>query len=178
MPLPLGHTVIGLAIYEFSEKKDSAPYTMKSVLFIMIMSSLPDVDVLFGLIFIGNGSAFHRGPTHSLLFALVCGLLASKAWKWWSFMPRISFLTGFFLVLSHVLGDRLLTASSVSLLWPSQVYWSSGYTAWEDILSSFLNGPFQDIGIILTCTAFILLRRFRNQLRHRTAPSLPFLEKG
>lgn len=75
--------------------------------------------------------------------------------------------TGFLLVLSHVLGDMLLTASSVSLLWPIEVYWSSDHMAWEDVFLSFLNGPFQDIGIILTCTAFILLRRFRNQLRHQ-----------
>ena len=167
MPLPLGHTAISLAIYEYSENKDSAPYTLRSVLFIMVLASLPDVDVLFGLIFSGNGSAFHRGPTHSLLFALGSGLLVSRAWKWWSFIPRISFLTGFFLVLSHVLGDLLLTSSSVSLLWPIEVYWSPGHMVWEDVLSSFLNGPFQDIGIILTCTALIFLRRFRNQLRHR-----------
>lgn len=169
MPLPLGHTAIGLAIYEYSEKKDSTPYTLRSVLFIIVLASLPDVDVLVGLIFSGNGSAFHRGPTHSLLFALVFGLLASKAWKWWSFIPRINFLTAFFLVLSHVLGDMLLTASSVSLFWPIEVYWSSEHTAWKDVFLSFLNGPFQDIGIILTCTAFIILRRFRNQLRHQAA---------
>ena len=167
MPLPLGHTAIGLAIYEFSENKDSAPYTLRSVLFIMILASLPDVDVLFGLIFSGNGSAFHRGPTHSLLFAIGSGLLVSKAWKWWSFIPRISFLTGFFLVLSHVLGDLLLTTSSVSLLWPIEVYWSPGHTEWGDVVVSVLNGSFQDIGIILTCTALILLKRFRNQLRHQ-----------
>ena len=167
MPLPLGHTAIGLAIYEFSENKDSAQYTLRSVLFILILASLPDVDVLFGLIFSGNGSAFHRGPTHSLLFAIGSGLLVSKAWKWWSFIPQISFLTGFFLVLSHVLGDLLLTTSSVSLLWPIEVYWSPGHTEWEDVVVSVLNGPFQDIGIILTCTALILLKRFRNQLRHQ-----------
>jgi membrane-bound metal-dependent hydrolase YbcI (DUF457 family) len=167
MPLPLGHTAMGLAIFEFSEKGDSASYTLRSVLFVTILASLPDIDVLYGLIFCGNGSAFHRGPTHSLLFALGSGLLASRAWKWWPFIPRINFWTGFFLVLSHILGDLLLTASSVSLLWPIQVYWSPGHMVWEDLFSSFF-GSFQDIGIILTCTALILLRRFRNQLRHRT----------
>lgn len=178
MPLPLGHTAIGLAIYEFSENKDSPSYTLKSVLFIIILASLPDIDVLFGLIFSGNGSAFHRGPTHSLLFALGSGLLVSRAWKWWSFLPRISFLTGFSLVLSHVLGDLLLTTSSVSLLWPIEVYWSPGYMVWEDLVASFFNGSYQDIGILLTCTALILLWRFRNQLRHqadRVDPAFPAL---
>jgi membrane-bound metal-dependent hydrolase YbcI (DUF457 family) len=132
----------------------------------MILASLPDIDVPFGLIFSGNGSAFHRGPTHSLLFALGSGLLVSKAWKWWPFLPRISFLTGFFLVLSHVLGDLLLTTNSVSLLWPIEVYWSPGHTAWEDLFASFF-GFFQDIGIILTCTALIILKRFRNQIRYQ-----------
>ena len=169
MPLPLGHTAIGLAIYEFSENKDPARYTLKSLLLIMILASLPDIDVLFGLIFRGNGSAFHRGPTHSLLFAIGSGLLVSKAWKWWSFIPRISFLTGFFLVLSHVLGDTLLTTSSVSLLWPIEVYWSSGHTGWKDVVISVLDGPFQDIGIILICTVLILLRRLTKQLRHQAA---------
>ena len=169
MPLPLGHTAIGLATYEFSKNKDSAPYTLRSVLFIMILASLPDIDVLFGLISMGNGSAFHRGPTHSLLFAIGSGLLASKAWKWWSFIPRISFLTGFFLVLSHVLGDMLFTASSVSLLWPIEVYWSQGHTGWKDVVVSVLNRSFQDIGIILTCTVLILLKRLRHQLHHQAA---------
>lgn len=169
MPLPLGHTAIGFATYEFSENKESAPYTLRTVLFIMILASLPDVDVLFGLILSGNGSAFHRGPTHSLLFAVGSGLLVSKAWKWWPFIPRISFMTGFFVVLSHVLGDMLFTASSVSLLWPIEVYWSSGHTGWKDVVASVLNRSFQDIGIILTCTVLILLRRLRNQLRHQSA---------
>lgn len=169
MPLPLGHTAIGLATYEFSGNKDSAPYTLRSVLFIMILASLPDIDVLFGLVLSGNGNAFHRGPTHSLLFAVGSGLLVSKAWKWWSFIPRISFLTGFFLVLSHVLGDLLFTASSVSLLWPIEVYWSSGHTGWKDVVISVLDGPLQDIGIILICTVLILLRRLTKQLRHQAA---------
>ena len=81
MPLPLGHTAIGLTTHELFSENISAFDQWKMTLFIAVMANLPDMDVLLGLVFAGNGNAFHRGPTHSLTFAVFMGFLASNAWR-------------------------------------------------------------------------------------------------
>ena len=78
MPLPLGHAAIGLATYETVKKEDPGSSRISIFLFITILANLPDVDVLVGLLTHGNGSLFHRGPTHSLAFALASGLAAAN----------------------------------------------------------------------------------------------------
>ena len=99
MPLPLGHAAIGFAVNDFCSN-ESVPNRLTLALFIVILANLPDIDFLFGLLLQGNGNAYHRGPTHSLLFALLFGFVASNAWRLWSRIPRINFKNGFFLVFS------------------------------------------------------------------------------
>ena len=70
MPLPMGHTAIGLATYELSVNNNSALNRLKIIIFLAIFTNLSDLDVIVGLIIKWNGNAFHRGPTHSLVFAL------------------------------------------------------------------------------------------------------------
>ena len=103
MPLPLGHTAIGLLTYECACKKTARFNRLKMLIFIIILANLPDIDVIFGLILKMNGNAFHRGPTHSLLFAVIAGLFASQLLRIGSLFPKVSFLSCTALILSHTL---------------------------------------------------------------------------
>ena len=159
MPLPLGHTAIGLATYEISNTRTSGWGRLGTLAFITVLSNLPDIDVLFGLVLTGNGDAFHRGPTHSLLFSAVAALLASHAWRCWSRIPRISFVSAFAIVVSHVVADFLFTTAPVSFLWPLETHWSNGVAGWSDVLSSIVFQGFQDAGLMAACAIFIILVR-------------------
>ena len=124
MPLPIGHTALGLVAYEMSNPPQRATDRFKTFALITILANLPDMDVVVGLILQGNGAYYHRGPTHSLLFAILSGYLASRAWRLGRLIPRCSFSLGFMLVFSHILGDMLFTSAPVSLFWPLELNWS------------------------------------------------------
>ena len=91
MPLPLGHTAIGLATYETVQPSDRHYSRWGTFVFITILANLPDVDILAGLLFHGNGNFFHRGPTHSIMFAILAGYAASHLWRLWDRIPRLGF---------------------------------------------------------------------------------------
>ena len=158
MPLPLGHATIGFAIQHLFSRDDSIHKLWRIACFIVIISNLPDIDILIGLLTQGNGLAYHRGPTHSLLFALTIGALASQSFRLWSKIPKIDFTICFTIILSHVMSDLFLTSSPVSLLWPFEVHWVYGYSGWLDVMHSVFFNTFRDAGIIVVCTMLILLK--------------------
>lgn len=158
MPLPLGHLAIGLATHELGFGQ-SAFGRWKLFAAILVLANLPDIDVIFGLLVEWNGSAYHRGPTHSLLFALACGFLASKASKSWTWLPRMGFPGCFALILSHVAADALLSASPVSWFWPLEANWSVGHSGWQDVFGMVLKGNAQDALIIRCAAAVIMIQR-------------------
>ena len=164
MPLPLGHSAIGFATHCLISNNKSRFDKWKLAIFIIILSNLPDIDVLLGLILQNNGSTFHRGPTHSILFALLMGFAASKSSRLWSQIPTISFKTCFFLILSHVAADYFLTNSPVSFYWPFEVNWSTGNSGWSQVLHTVFFGAVEDAGILFTCIGIItlnmILRRY------------------
>jgi len=155
MPLPLGHAAIGLATHVIHSKKIFIFTELKTILFIFILSNLPDIDILVGLLFRGNGSAFHRGPTHSILFALLFGLLASRSWKLSPRIPVIGSLTCYMIILSHVVADFFFTNSSVSFFWPFEVNWAMGYSGWSDIVKTIFSQNLREVGIIVACCVVI-----------------------
>jgi hypothetical protein len=159
MPLPLAHAAVGLTIHDLYSKNNSPLRCWKTAVFVAILANLPDIDVVIGLLFQGNGNAFHRGPTHSLMFALFMGLLASNAWRLCSQIPRIGFKNCSLLILSHVIADFFFTTSPVSLLWPLEVNWTAGSSGWGDVMNSVLLQPFHDAGIIIGCGVVIILNR-------------------
>ena len=167
MPLPMGHAAIGLASYELNTNNHSALTSLKIIIFITILANMPDFDVIVGLLIKWNGNAYHRGPTHSLLFALTMGFLASKAWRFSSRIPRMKFECCFLIIFSHIVADFFFTSSPVSFFWPFEVSWSSGYSGWGDILTSVFFHGFQDIGIVIGSTVLIILagliRRYKKR---------------
>jgi membrane-bound metal-dependent hydrolase YbcI (DUF457 family) len=164
MPLPLGHAAIGFATHSLISNDKGYFNKWQVAIFIVILSNLPDIDVLLGLILQNNGSAFHRGPTHSILFALIMGLIASQTSKLWSHIPTISFKTSFLLILSHVVADYYLTNSPVSFYWPFEVSWATGNSGWSQIFHTVFIDAAEDTAILLICTCIIILvmifRRF------------------
>jgi membrane-bound metal-dependent hydrolase YbcI (DUF457 family) len=160
MPLPLGHAAVGLAVYELFPGEKTTLGRLKAVALVSILSNLPDVDVILGLLFQWNGSAFHRGPTHSLVFAVAMGLLASRAWRAWAFIPRMSAWAGTAIITSHLLADRFLSGGPVSLSWPLAVSYSTGHTGWGEVVRTVAYDGWQDNGIILVASVFIVAVRF------------------
>jgi hypothetical protein len=158
MPLPLGHIAVGLAAHELSSAP-SAFSRWKIFAAVVVLANLPDIDVIFGLLLKLNGSAFHRGPTHSLLFALAIGFLASKAAQSWEWLPRLGFWSCFPLILSHVAADALFSSSAVSFFWPLETNWSTGHNGWQDVLGMVLRGDDQDAWMAIGAAAFIMLLR-------------------
>jgi membrane-bound metal-dependent hydrolase YbcI (DUF457 family) len=159
MSLPIGHATIGFTACSLFCRNDSSLGGWKAPLGILVLSNMPDIDVVLGFVLQGNGSAFHRGPTHSLAFALIAGFLASKVLEWWSPWSRLSFRVCFMLILSHVLADAVFTTSPVSFFWPVSVNWSGGHSGLRDAVNLVLFGNHQDVTIIFGCGLLILLHR-------------------
>jgi ABC-type branched-subunit amino acid transport system permease subunit len=140
----------------------------KTATFVAVLSNLPDLDIAAGLLVHGNGCAFHRGPTHSLVFALLAGVLAANVWRLWDAIPRMRWTSCFFIILSHVIGDLLLTRSPVSLLWPWEIRWEAGFSGWEESLMPIVLEAHRDAGIVLVCLFTIMLVRFAATTKEQT----------
>jgi membrane-bound metal-dependent hydrolase YbcI (DUF457 family) len=167
MPLPLGHTAAGLAIHDIYAKSDNSGHLWKTLIFVIVLTNLPDIDVLIGLVVHGNGNFFHRGPTHSFLFVSLMALVASNSWRCWSKIPKISSRLCFLLLLSHVAADAMLTTSPVSFWWPLELNLTFGHSGWREIIKSVLFGAFRDLGTIVVSGVVIFLNRL---IRHRAIP--------
>jgi membrane-bound metal-dependent hydrolase YbcI (DUF457 family) len=172
MPLPLGHAAIGLSTYSLCSRNNQVKDRLKIIILITLLSNLPDIDVLIGLVFQGNGNVFHRGPTHSMLFALLTGYLASNAYKVWAKIPKLNFRICFLVILSHIVGDSLLTNSPISFFWPFEVNCVSGYSGWFDVMNSVLLETLQDTVVIIGCIMTVLLNRFITHCRRHFAELL------
>ncbi len=171
MPLPLGHTAIGWAACESTnisphlKDENTLGSRLPYFFFIAFLANLPDVDVLFGLLIHGNGAALHRGPTHSLLFALLTGVLASHGWRLWHRIPRFGFGICAILVFSHVVADMTLTSSPVSLLWPIELHLTTGHSSWGQVVHMVLFQSIQDAGIIVGSIIYVVGLRFLRRKR-------------
>jgi len=155
MPYPLGHTAIGLTTYELNGQKATPAQRLWVFGVIMVLTNLPDLDILAGLIVAGNGQVFHRGPTHSLLFAIIVGFLASRAAGRLKVAPPLGFGMCTALVFSHVIADLLFTHAPVSLFWPFEVHFTQGSSSLGDICHSILFKSLGDMGIFMGCMAVI-----------------------
>lgn len=164
MPLPLGHVVIGIATHNILSDGKRYIINWKTALLIIVLSNLPDIDVLFGLILQNNGSAFHRGPTHSILFSLVGGYAAYRATLWYKKMPILSCKTCIAIILSHLVADYFFTTAPVSFFWPFEVYWSTGNAQWQQVFHTVFFEAAKDGAIVFICAMLVIMntwaRRF------------------
>lgn len=167
MPLPLGHVMIGLTMNEVLAR-GSTRLGWKSFIFIAALANLPDLDIAAGLLAYGNGCALHRGPTHSLVFALLTGVLVANLWRLWAVIPRMKWTACFLIILSHVVADLVLTRSPVSLFWPWEIHWATGFSGWGETLLPILFDAQKDGGIVLVCLLMMMIVRFTAILKERS----------
>jgi membrane-bound metal-dependent hydrolase YbcI (DUF457 family) len=160
--MPLGHTAIGLVAFETARPTQRSGSRLALFAYITILANLPDLDILVGLLFTGNGAAFHRGPTHSLLFALAMGYLASRLMRRWRGGPQLNVAMCALLIFSHVAADLLLTSAPVSLLWPLELNFSMGYSDWGNVIQLAIFQSVQDFVIAALAGIYLFtLRKMR-----------------
>jgi len=158
MSLPLGHLALGVTTYDCCADGVSVFRHWRTMIFVGILANLPDIDMIFGLLLQGNGSAFHRGPTHSIAFVLLMSLIAANLWRILPQVPRIGFNVCFLIILSHLLGDFVLSGGPVSFFWPLVTQYSNGYRSLGDVVFAALQ-VYQDFGVIMGCGAIVICRR-------------------
>lgn len=73
MPTTIAHTIAGFAAADVTGGRRGRGWWV-TLLLALFLANLPDVDFLPGLL-IGDARAFHRGPTHTLLAAVVVGIV-------------------------------------------------------------------------------------------------------
>lgn len=121
MCTPVGHSLAGAILVRNSR----FPFSFrngKSVLGLLVVANLPDIDFLFGWI-AGNPNQYHQGATHSLLFIVAVSVLAG--WGYSRFHPTGTFQTIsiiFGVLLLHLVCDMLgkdsRTPVGIPLFWP------------------------------------------------------------
>lgn len=161
MSYPLGHAVVGYAVCKLSFPTGSNNLNFKDYAWLVILSSLPDFDVVPGILFYGNGSAFHRGASHSLFFVLIASVIASRLWKPGKVEdPLKVFIVAFLLLLSHLLVD-LADSSLISLWWPLQSpYESSSFKSLSTVAKELVTAGFREVSICLACVSVLAVKRY------------------
>src|SRR5438034_8107267 len=115
----VGHVAVGLAAARLKGIPDGfTTWSWASLL--VVLSALPDVDVVAFLLGIPYGAPFgHRGAIHSLAFALLVGIVV------WAGARRLRLpavpvaVTGCLVMASHGLLDTLTDGGKgIALLWP------------------------------------------------------------
>jgi inner membrane protein len=160
MCTPIGHTLVGAAIYQVGLKKEA--FHPGWFFFILLCACLPDIDFLFGYLS-GNPNLFHHMWTHSLIFGVLLGLLTAIVS--WPFLGARAFRIGFLAfgaVLSHLVLDYFTVDQNppygIKLFWPfTQKYYISSVPVFQDVYkastsSGFLGSLFcrYNLGTVLT----------------------------
>jgi membrane-bound metal-dependent hydrolase YbcI (DUF457 family) len=116
MPSPIGHTLAGCAV-ALAVMPPQMAQAWEAWAFCLICANLADVDFIPGFL-TGNLRTFHRGPSHSLVAAIVAAgvggwLLTWSAVPWQTWVGLIFMAYG-----SHVVLDYFTPGRGVLLNWP------------------------------------------------------------
>jgi membrane-bound metal-dependent hydrolase YbcI (DUF457 family) len=107
----LGATVVAACTPDLSLKKD-----WRSLLVGAVVACLPDLDYFVLIKLFHLPQSWHRGPTHSLAFALAVGALAALLVRRGTYLRRA--LTFWAAAASHGILDLFNRYDPVELLWP------------------------------------------------------------
>ena len=91
-------------------------------LVVMILSNLPDIDSIAGILWHGNWKYWHRQCTHSLLFAIVTGWLSFQIIKRVRWLPTIAIEHCMAVILSHTIADYVFTPWQIEFYWPLSIH--------------------------------------------------------
>jgi hypothetical protein len=115
MPLPVAHALLGATVTDagFSPDRNAL---LKRYLIGAVIAVLPDFDLFFSWI-LGFGDRWHGKVTHSILFAILLGMLAAGLGGMWNRRAVIVFSCA---ALSHGILDALTHRrfGGSALLWP------------------------------------------------------------
>jgi inner membrane protein len=131
MATPLGHGILGIAAGRFGMRW-VGDVDWRWYLFAAVAANAADLDFVPGL-FVGDLNRFHHQISHSILAALVFGLLASLTlWRFTATPARVGVvgagLYGTHLLLDCVTYDGRLP-HGMPLLWPfSDAYYAAPFT--------------------------------------------------
>ncbi len=81
MSSPIGHIIGALAMYQALDPltPSGSPRGRKGLFLVGLLAVLPDLDIAWGWIQ-GDGTIFHRGFTHSILFAAIIAVIGNLIW--------------------------------------------------------------------------------------------------
>src|SRR5437773_1781296 len=103
----VGHVAVGLAAARLKKTPDGFA-TWSWAFLLVVLSALPDIDVVAFVLGIPYGAPFgHRGAIHSLAFALLVGIIVWALAIWWRLPALPVAITGCLVMASHGLLDTL-----------------------------------------------------------------------
>jgi LexA-binding, inner membrane-associated putative hydrolase len=116
MPSPVGHTLAGCAV-ALALTPPQMSQAWQAWALCVISANLADMDFIPGLL-TGDPRRFHRGPSHSLMAAVVVAALGASLLTWWSvpWLTRAGLI--FLAYASHVGLDYFTPGRGVLLSWP------------------------------------------------------------
>jgi membrane-bound metal-dependent hydrolase YbcI (DUF457 family) len=162
MPLPIAHGLIGASIVAATLPDASPVRNWKPLLLGASLSIFPDIDYFLGI-------SWHRGFTHSLIFAAIVGLACFAVAGFAHIKMAIAYAGAVF---SHTLLDYATTKTmpGVELLWPFSTrrfglglvdyYHLTGvnpvYFLYRDVLMDLLKMSLLELIIFLPVFLFVL----------------------
>ena len=137
MPSPIAHSVSGYLLAKFLPLKQiKFPYSQTSywlAFYPVSIAIFADFDFIAQLV---TGENYHRGPTHSLMFAmLISVILALPISYLWKYSYRAIFSSNLLLYCSHLLLDLFSNGGKgIELFWPfTDVFFKSQITIFPAI---------------------------------------------
>lgn len=138
MALPIIHSTAGFLVHRLDRRRSGWAGSARALAFVII-GNLPDVDFLVGFA-LGRPGAFHRGISHTVLAALVFGLVAGTfVWRrgWDGWWPAVLLCVAAYG--SHLLVDAFTIdqrgPAGAQFFWPiSHAYYISPVTIFGEII--------------------------------------------
>jgi inner membrane protein len=125
---PIGHSILGICILRIAGKNPSANVWLWYG-FAIFAANAPDFDFLPGLI-VGDINLFHQGPSHSIVAALIFGLLSMLLSPLFKVSKLTMMTVGSLSYASHLLLDYFVLDRrppfGIPLAWPfTDQHWAS-----------------------------------------------------
>jgi inner membrane protein len=116
----LGHVAVGVVAARWRDSRPGAPPLALSMLGLSALSVLPDADFVAFMVGIPYANPFgHRGMTHSLLFAVLVGLVVVVALRIRGRPVLLDAALATLVVASHGVLDAMTTGGlGVEFFWP------------------------------------------------------------
>lgn len=120
MPSPIGHSLLGILIYQILNRRASH-YNFRELFLYVFIANLPDIDLALGF-FVNDPSFYHQSIIHSFGAAVFAGLFISMLHLKKDMFLK-TFLIFFGIYYSHVILDYLASASDTSYPYGVTLFW-------------------------------------------------------